>query len=1156
MADCPSCGGDNVEDARFCAHCGTGLSDRCPHCSAKLPSGDFAFCPSCGGSLKTTPTEERRFITVLFADLVGFTARSDEADPEDVRARLIPYHRRVREEIERFGGTIEKLIGDGVMAVFGVPTAHEDDPERAVRVALRIQAAAEELNDEHEGLGLSVRIGINSGEAMVTTGGHGERIVGDVVNTASRLESIAPPGGVVVGEATHRATELLIEYEEMEPAEVKGKAKPLAIWRAIEPRGRYGIDAAVRANTPFLGRESEMKVLTDTFRRVIGDGILQLVTVAAAPGMGKSRLVNEFWQWADDQPEIVWWRQGRCLPYGEGITFWALGEIVKGQAGIKESDDAETAREKLMIALEAICDNPGDRDWLTAQLSPLVGAGSQSETGDRSEAFAAWRRFLEDLAASQPLVMVIEDLHWVDDAFMEFLDDLLVWSADSPIMIICTARPELYESHPGWGGGHRNSTTISLSPLGDDQIARLISALLEQAVLPAVTQSALLQRAEGIPLYAEEFVRMLTDRGMLRGRGELEDEAEIPVPETVQGLIGARLDVLSEPESRAIEDASVVGKVFWEGAVAALGDHEDLRRSLRQLVAREWIRPVRSSSVAGETEYAFWHALTRDVAYGRIPRQARSRKHQSIAAWIESTTGERAADHAELLAHHYQSALDLAAAGGQVDVSSLETRTALALVMAGDRALRLDAVRAVSYYEKALALMSREDPDRPQVLIKAGLSRADVGDPDQPAIPMWEEAAELARASGDALAAGRALRLIHLAHWWSFGSGIGTKDLDEAIELLEAEPPSPELAEAYTTRAGYHMVAGELEEQLLWSERAVELDEAFVTGTGKPYSIRGIARYHLGDIEGGMEDLRLALEIAESEHVPNLVVSTSYVNLAGHTWLDQGPEAALDVYWAGIDKLEPRGTDMSWARAETMWPDFDLGEWDRLLVTAGKLLEKWDGQDVQFVPWSQASRAKVLTWRGDVEGALELFERCMPRLHEIEDLQMLTPALAAAARARLMNGDESEALALIDELFDRTEGKSPLYRAIEVTDMVRLLTSHADLERARAWCAGSAAPSRRCEIGLQHAEVILAEAEGDIESAVTGYLEVADSWSGYGHALEHSLARYGAGRCLLALGRTDEAGPQISSARDMLVGLGATPFVEEIDGVSDQAAAL
>ena len=372
MRTCAACGKPNIDDGLFCAHCGAELGESCAHCGSELP-GSVTFCPSCGTAVDATVTEERRFVTVLFTDLVGFTAESDGADPEDVRARLTPYHQRVRKEIERYDGTVEKLIGDGVMAVFGVPLAHEDDPERAVRVALRIQAAVEELNDAQEGLGMAVRIGINSGEAIVTTGGRGERIVGHVVNTASRLESVAPAGGVVVGETTHRATRLLIEYEGMEPVEVKGKSKPLNVWRALEPRGRYGIDAAVRARTPFLGRESEMNLLTETFRRVIADGSLQLVTVAAAPGVGKSRLINEFWQWADDQPEVMWWRQGRCLPYGEGITFWALGEVVKGQAAIRESDDPEVAQEKLATALEALTPDSSDRDWLAAQLGPLVG---------------------------------------------------------------------------------------------------------------------------------------------------------------------------------------------------------------------------------------------------------------------------------------------------------------------------------------------------------------------------------------------------------------------------------------------------------------------------------------------------------------------------------------------------------------------------------------------------------------------------------------------------------------------------------------------------------------------------------------------------------------------------------------------------------------
>ncbi|MDX1468734.1 MAG: adenylate/guanylate cyclase domain-containing protein [Acidimicrobiia bacterium] len=1153
MIQCPSCGETNVEGARFCAHCGTGLGDHCPACGSALP-GEVAFCPSCGTNLQDSPTQERRFITVLFVDLVGFTAESDEADPEDVHARLVPYHDRVRHEIESYGGTVEKLIGDGVMAVFGAPTAHEDDPERAVRAALRIQNGVEELNEERTDLTFQVRIGINTGEAMVTTGGGGERIVGDVVNTASRLESIAPPGGVVVGEATHRATQLFIEYEDMDPVEVKGKAKPLQIWRAIEPRGRYGIDAAFKSDTPFLGRDSEMGLLQETFRRVLDDRTLQLVTVAAPPGVGKSRLVNEFWQWADDQPEIVWWRQGRCLPYGEGITFWALGEIVKGQAGIRETDDTETASEKLAIALEAICDDLSTREWLKTQLSPLVGIGSESEGGDRSEAFAAWRRFLEDLSSLQPLVMVIEDLHWVDDAFMEFLEDLLVWSTDVPIMVICTARPELYEKHPSWGGGHRNSSTITLAPLNDENISRLIASHLNKAVLPAETQRALLERAEGNPLYAEEFIRMLTDRGMLTAQGELQASESIPVPETVQGLIGSRLDVLSEAEARAIEDAAVVGKVFWEGSISALGDHEGLRTSLRGLVARDWIRPVRNSAMEGEAEYAFWHALTRDVAYGRIPRRARAEKHRLMADWIEQAAGERAEDHAELLAHHYQSALEIAEAVGGSDLETLRESALRAFAMAGDRARHLDPARAAAFYDKALELMTPDDSRRAETLVKAGEVHFDLGRSNTRVDELFSTAAGLAEKQGNNLIAGRAWRRLHLAHWFAQGTGAGTEELDRGIALLEALPPSQELSDSYTTRAGHYMMQGDLENQLLWAEKAIEIDQQLENPSSRGHSIRGIARFHGGDIEAGMEDLRLAVEISKRTQLPNIHTATAYVNLADHTWLQDGPRPAVDIYRTGIDLLEARGADMSWSHAELMWAYFDLGEWDELIGEADSLLERWDAQEVQFIPWAQSQKARVLSWRGDVGQASSLIEAALPRLREIEDLQLLTPALVIGARVRLQRGDGEAVVALLDEFYEITRDKSPLYRTWEINEVVRLLIEVGDLERVRKWLSSPPAPGGLSFLAMRTAETALMEAEGDFESALSGYRSLASEWENFGDVPETALASYGAGRCSVELGL--DATEAWAKARAIFDDLGAEPTVAEIDGLSDRAASL
>lgn len=1132
MTNCPSCGKENVEDAVFCAYCGT--------------------------SLTTTTTEERRFLTILFADLVGFTAESDEADPEDVRARLIPYHQRVREEIERFDGTVEKLIGDGVMAVFGAPTAHEDDPERAVRVALRIQAAVDEMNEEREGLDLSVRIGINTGEAMVTTGGQGEHIVGDVVNTASRLESIAPPGGVVVGEATHRATELVIEYEDMDSVEVKGKAKPLVVWRAIEPRGRYGVDAAVRAPTPFLGRDSEMSLLTEIYRRVIDDGTLQLVTIAAAPGVGKSRLVNEFWQWADDQPEIVWWRQGRNLPYGEGITFWALGEIVKGQAGIRESDSPEVAKEKLATALEALTTDVSDREWLSAQLGPLVGAGGDVQSGDRSEAFTAWRRFLEDMAAVQPLIMVIEDLHWADAALVEFLEDLLVWSADAPIMVICTTRPELYEAHPAWGGGQRNSTTMALSPLSDEHIAKLLSTLLEQTVLPVETQRTLLERAGGVPLYAEEFVRMLNDRGMLHGHAQLDEASQesIPVPETVQALISSRLDLLSEEESRAIENASVVGKVFWEGALTATSGSREVRGALRRLVTREWIRPVRNSSVEGEQEYAFWHALTRDVAYGRIPRAARARKHRTVAEWIESSAGERASDHAELLAHHYVSALEIARAAGEVDTAQLREQATRTLEMAGDRALPLDTTRACDYYQKALDLMGPGDAAYPGVLLKAGEAMGDagIGSP----IELFEKAASLAKANDDRLTAGNALRLTHLSRWFTSGTGAGTGALDEAIDLLESEPPSGYLADAYMTRAGNYMLQGRTEEQLEWSEQGLavadELDLEPARARG--LSVRGIARFHLGDVDRGMADLRQSLALAQTTAVSARQLVIAHINLADHTWLATGAAEALEIYERGIEVVEARGAQADWAKAESMWVLFDLGRWADVLATSDFLVEHWEEGSSQYRPWAQSYRALIQVWRGEVAEAEELQADYLPALREIGDLQLLGPALLISAQIELARGEPARGGALLDEFISITEGRATIYRGLHLAEAVRLLVAVGEIENAEDLASAPAAPGSRCRIGRDAANAVFAEEAGEIEKALHRYEQVAREWAHYGYVLEHALALYGAGRCLAGLGRLDDAADRFAEARTPLAGLGALPTIAEIDEVGDQAAAL
>src|SRR6266487_3559101 len=394
----------------------------CPACGKELPAGDFSFCPFCAAPLTGAPPtpalEERKVVSVLFCDLVGFTAASEQADPEDVRARIRPYHARLRSEIEAYGGTVENFVCDAVMAVFGAPVAHEDDAERAVRAGLRILEALEELNEADPELDLQVRVGIATGEAVVALGARPEKgegiVTGDVVNTAARIQGTAPVNGVAVGEQTYRATSQVFEYEPLAPVSAKGKAEPLSLWRAKAARARFGTDITRLYTTPLVGRELEKPLLIGTFERAAQQRSVQLVTVVGEPGVGKSRLVAELLAYIEAKPALTRWKQGRCLPYGEGITFWALGEIVKAEAGILESDSAQVAAAKLDAA---VSQNEPERQWLLQRLAPLVGVETASPA-ERLELFTAWRHFLEGLAAARPSVLVFDDLHWADEALL------------------------------------------------------------------------------------------------------------------------------------------------------------------------------------------------------------------------------------------------------------------------------------------------------------------------------------------------------------------------------------------------------------------------------------------------------------------------------------------------------------------------------------------------------------------------------------------------------------------------------------------------------------------------------------------------------------------------------------------------------------------
>ena len=1106
-------------------------------------------------------------VSVLFVDLVGFTDRSDRADPEDVRATLRPYHARVKHEIERFGGTVEKFVGDAVMAAFGAPVTHEDDAERAVRSGLSILATIEEMNRADPRLELAVRAAVNTGEAVVSLAARpeaGEGIVtGDVVNTASRLQQVAPIGGIVVGEITFRATKDAIAYEELGPVSVKGKAEPLRIWRATGARGELEAGAEPTAPTPFIGRDDELALLRQTYGRTVRDAGVQLVTVTGEPGIGKTRLLSEFRACLEEQLEAAVWRQGRCLPYGEGITFWALGEIVKGQTGILESDSPEQAAAKLEAAVERVIAEPSERDWFEARLAPLVGAQAAEAPGtaERAESFTAWRRFLEAIAAERPLVLVFEDLHWADDALLEFLEHLVGWSSGVPLLLVCSARPELYERQPGWGGGKRNSTTIALSPLTGEDTAWLISALLSQAALPADTQRVLLERSGGNPLYAEEFVRMLSDRGILIRRGrtmEIASDAEIPVPESVHALIAARLDTLTADRKELLHDAAVVGKVFWVGAVASIGalDERAAQQGLHELVTKELVRPARMSTVEGQDEFSFWHVLVRDVAYQQIPRGARAQKHRLAAQWIERIAEDRVADHAEILAHHYGHALELAlAAGAAEDARELELPTRRFLVMAGDRAFALDVGRAEAYYRQALELLPPGEAERTQVLAKAAEAAFLAGRFPE-AERRYEEAIAELRAQGNPLGVGKAMVSLSLVHGFRGETRLARTLLTEVVGLLEHESPGPELAHAYSQIAREHMMSGNYRDALEWSGKALELAEELSLSleTVRARQFRGVTRCCLGDT-GGVEDLREALRMSLDLGL-GLETVRAHINLGVQLWMIDGPKEGLEVWEAGIDFGERRGITgpVMWTKGETLWALFDLGDWERLLQTADELIS-WEGAHgaSYFGVMALTHKALVLVRRGAVAEAASLAEESLPRARSIEDPQILAPALTVSALIEQARGRSSLALGLMKEFVGSISVISP-FRANQLTDAVRVCSAAGGLPLARKLLDGHPVAMARHRYALLTAGAVLAEAEGHLEQAAERYSEAVERWRDYGFALEQALALLGLGRCRLALGHADTSGA-LAAARELFARLGAQQLVDDIDGLLSKAVA-
>jgi class 3 adenylate cyclase/tetratricopeptide (TPR) repeat protein len=1143
MALCPSCGQDNPEIARFCLACGALLD-----------------------TVKTAAAEERKVVSILFVDLVGFTARSHAADPEDVRAALGPYHALLKREIERFGGTVEKFIGDAVMAVFGAPVAHEDDAERAVRTALRIIEAIAELNQGNLALDLSVRAAVNTGEGLVALGARPEAgegmVTGDVVNTASRLQNVAPVNRVVVGEITYRSTKDFIDYEELEPVTVKGKPEPVAVWRALAARSRFGVDAELAPKTPFIGRSYEQTILKETFRRTVREASIQLVTVVGEPGVGKSRLLAEFFSFIDEQEQLIFWRQGRSLPYGEGITFWALGEIVKAHAGILESESAEGAADKLRTAIDVVIQDRSEQQWFLSRIGPLVGvevAGAGNP--QKEESFTAWRRFLEAVAEERPLVLVFEDLHWADPSLLEFIEHLVDWVSGVPMFVVCTGRPELYDKHPNWAGGKRNITILSLAPLDDAETAQLISSLLSQAVLPAEIHAALLERAGGNPLYAEEFIRMLSDRGILKQQGRvmsLEQDVDIPVPESVHALIAARLDTLSNELKSLLQDASVAGKVFWSGAVAAIRetDAEAARQGLHELGAKELVRPSRTSSMEGQQEYVFWHGLIRDVCYGQIPRAARARKHQSMAAWIE-TAAERLDDHAEVLAHHYSTALELAQASGTDDVGDLEAQTRRFLIAAADRASNLDPAKALALYRQALGLLEHDHPETARALREAGKACRSLG-------LFSEGRSYLERAvtgfaerrdwSGEA----NALRRLSVLFRDHGHTDEGRTFALKAVELLEQHAPGEELSLACAGLAFFELALGSLEKARAWADRAVNVahNPSSRGALSEALQWRGIVRCESGDM-GGLHDLKTAKDIDEAGG-DAFATAVRYNNLGTTIWLIDGPREALELMETARQIGHSHGfiPVALWAHSGALFMLFDLGRWSEVLQQADDLiaLSKRRGLTV-IESWASFYMALTLFHQGRGPEALSLEENFLAVFREMGEIEYLGPCLALSA---LMHSHSKDgAASLVIQEFERRTENAPRYRARYLPDVARALWKSSEVDRIPHLLPPETDISfTRDRNAIVTTRAISAEASGYQEQATDLYRDAARRWKEYGFVLEEGHALLGSGRCLTALGRTVEASRHLLEARRIFAELGAAPLLAQTDTYLQQGTAL
>ena len=1155
MVVCSNCGAENPAGKKFCGDCGSALAAVCSSCGGSNAPGK-RFCGDCGAPLEiapapaagAAPAAERRLVSVLFADLVGFTQWSESRDAEETRDLLSRYFELARTLIGRYGGTVEKFIGDAVMAVWGTPVATESDAERAVRAALELVASVPELDSA-----LAARAGVLTGEAAVTIGAEGEGMVaGDLVNTASRIQSAAEPGSVLVGEVTRRATEQAVVYESAGEEELKGKTEPVALWRAL--RVVSGVGGQLKSaglEAPFVGRERELKLIKELFHDYAPERKAHLVSVTGIAGIGKSRLAWEFYKYFDGIVEQVYWQRGRCLAYGEGVAYWALADMVRMRCGISEDEQPASARPKLQATLEEHLLDPDERAFIEPRLAHLLGL-DEAAAGDREDLFAAWRLFFERLADVYPTVLAFEDMQWADTSLLDFVEYLLEWSRDYPLYVITLARPELQERRPGWGAGQRNFTALFLEPLSQQAMEELLEGLVPG--LPKRLREQILARAEGVPLYAVETVRMLLDRGLLvpdgavyTPTGEIET---LEVPETLHALIAARLDGLSGEERRLLQDGAVLGKTFTQQAVAALADTpaEKLEPLLSGLVRKE-VLGVQSDPRSPERgQYGFLQDLVRHVAYETLSKRERKTRHLGAAEHLEGAFSELD-EVAEVLASHYLAAFEAAPEAG--DAQAIRAKAREMLARAGERAGSLGAPQEGKRYYQQAATLADDPRLEAGLLEQAGRLALQANEPVE-AREQGERALALYTEAGDARAAAGASAALADVDVGEGRMEEAAARLEHAVAQLEDAKPSRELAAALAQLGRMRSLAGHneaasapLERALTLAER-LQLTEVFV----QALNTKAVVLLN----QGRLAEARILLEAAAARARTEQLYATelrAYNNLGAVVEASDRYAEVLDLAERSLVLARRRGNRRmeSILRTGTLGSLFLLGRWDEALTVAAEE-EPLVASDL---PRGQLLIvASIHCERGDLDTARALLTGS-DKLRDSDNWQLRAGYAAEEARLLRAEGRADEALevaertvATLGELtITDTSIKTSLVEATEAALAV------PDLKKAEELLAipesldpGELTPFLQANTSRLWAR--LGAARGNHERVEDRFRIAASLFREFGLVFHLAVTQLEHAEWLTGRDRAGDAEPLFDEARRTFEHLQATPWLDRM----------